>query len=95
MGGCGIHRPGAGPRRTPGTPGAARWDPGPHCLLAGGLSATFGHLLPPAEAMVPRRREMGTRKVARTRGGPRSGDAGTATATLETHITQNAHTQWE
>lgn len=38
---------------------------------------------------------MGTRKGDRTRGGTRSGDAGTATATLETHITQNAYTQWE
>lgn len=30
-----LTRPGAGPRRDPGTPGAARWDPGPHRLLAG------------------------------------------------------------
>lgn len=35
---------------------------------------------------------MGTRKGDRTRGGTRSGDAGTATASLETHITQNAYT---
>ena len=87
-----LTRPGAGPRRDPGTPGAARWDPGPHRLLAGGEPTTVGHLLAPAEALLPMRREMGTREGYRTRGGTRSGSAGAATATPETHITQNTRT---
>lgn len=87
-----LTRPGAGPRPASGTPGAARWAPGPHRLLAGGEVATVRHLLAPAEALIPRRREMGARKGDRTRGGTRSGGAGAATATPETHITQNTHT---
>ena len=86
-----LTRPGAGPRRAPGTPGAAHWDPGPHRLLTREEPVTVRHLLAPAETLLPKRREMGIRKGDRTRGGPRSGGARAATATPETHITQNAH----
>lgn len=83
--------PGAGPRRTLGTPGAAHWEPGPHSLLAGAELATVRHLLAPAKALLPRRRETVTIKGDGTRGGTWSGGAGAATTTLETHITQNTH----
>lgn len=53
-----LTRLGAGPRRDPGTPGEALWDPG---LLAGGERATVRHLLASPEALFPRRREMGIR----------------------------------
>ena len=36
-----LTRPGAGPRRAPGTPGAAHWDPGPHRLLTGKSRSLF------------------------------------------------------
>lgn len=85
-----LTRPGAGPRRAPGTPGAARWDLSPHHLLAGVQPVTVRHFSAPAEALLPKRREMGPRQEDRTRGRTRSRGAGAATATPETHITQNA-----
>lgn len=63
-----LTRPGAGPRRAPGTPGAARWDLSPHHLLAGVQPVTVRHFSAPAEALLPKRREMGPRQEDRTRG---------------------------
>lgn len=56
-----LTRLGVGPRRAPGTPGAACWDPGPYRLLAGREPTTVPHLMSPVESLLLRRK-MGARK---------------------------------